>query len=771
MTRVSPDLLLSIGALTGLFVALPQAGTQTPGPPQPPALSAALNRMDHGPFVSWTIGTNPVVEKGIAIKVGPGGSGMMTFDTDLLRVAAAWTGGLTWYAQRDGLALWPTPGGPIHFGAAKGPGWTAGTTFADPRPLGLGPLPRSWGHYRGLHVHGNDVVLSYRVGATDVLERPGLATVGTHPVFLRTFKISGSADTLSLRVLEVSDGAVLESHGSWVQVRRFGLAEDRLVGFRGLPADASWHISNQHLVLQLPSRKTPLRFDVAIGPVLTGRGSALPAFGAALNTHLQSTAGVDDLETRRQPGPARWPALETQSIIGTSTGPFAVDTFTLPETHPFNSYIRPSGLDFLSDGRAVVSSVSGDVWLVSGISAQPGTLQWKRFATGLSQPLGVRVVDNRIYVTGRDQITRLHDLNGDNEADFYENFNNEVMAANNFHEFAMNLETDSRGNFYFTKGTAWPAIVDGVAVPHTPHNGVLFRLPPDGSRLEVIATGLRYPNGLAVGPGDLMAYADNQGNWVPTSVVHMLRPGGFYGFVPAAPSAEPPADFERPIVWTPHLVDNSPGSPLWIPENAWGPLGGRMLLTSYGKAMLSVVLTETVDGQVQGGFYPLPLTFEAGIMRGRFRPDGHLYVAGLTNWQSAGTKVGSLQRVRYTGGPLHLPTGLHVRTDGVELQFGSELDPATAVDPANYRVEQWNYRWIERYGSGLYRVSNPNRDGRDTVVVESVRLSADRRSVLLAISDLRPVMQMEINVKLKAVDGRDLTQTIYSTIHKVPGGN
>jgi hypothetical protein len=50
----------------------------------------------------------------------------------------------------------------------------------------------------------------------------------------------------------------------------------------------------------------------------------------------------------------------------------------------------------------------------------------------------------------------LHDLNKDGFADFYENFNNEIMASTNFHAFTLNLETDSQGNFYFATSTPWP---------------------------------------------------------------------------------------------------------------------------------------------------------------------------------------------------------------------------------------------------------------------------------------------------------------------------
>jgi glucose/arabinose dehydrogenase len=743
----------------------------------PPAPSAELNGMDHGPFISSSVATDPVTEKGIAVKVDAAVPAMLMFDTDLLRVSAAWTGGqLTWYAARDGLQQWPSPEGTIHFATAKGPGWSREGSFEDPRSLPLGPLPRDWAHYKGLYLNGDRVTFSYTVGRTDVLDQPGFATVSSaaganvvaQPVFLRTFAIGRTSEPLSLRVADAPDGAMLERKESYVQIRRIGIGENRLVGFRGLPASAEWRIAAGQLVLRLPAMSQPTQFVLAIGPRLTGGQANVPAFSEAFTEWLNTVVPPADPAALTQPGAPKWPALETQATMGTGDGALLVDTLTIPETNPFNSWIRLSGIDFLSDGRAVVSSISGDVWTVTGIGENLATLQWKRFATGLNQPLGVRVFNDRIYVTGRDQITILNDRNNDGEADFYENFNNEVMAANNFHEFTMNLETDSQGNFYFTKGTAWPAVTGGLAVPHTPHNGTLFKVSPDGSRLETVVTGLRHPNGLAIGAGDEMVVTDNQGNWIPTSVVQRIRPGAFYGFLPSAPPPEPPPDFEKPFFSTPHAVDNSPASPVFVSNPDWGPLAGKMLLTSYGKATLSVMLTETVDGQVQGGFYVLPLQFQSGLLRGRFHRDGHLYLAGLSNWQSAGPRKGSLHRVRYTGRPLHQPVDLHVRANGIELTFDTPLDPAAAVDPENYRLQRWNYRWLERYGSPQYLVDAPDQEGQGPVAVRSIRLSDDRRTVLLDVADLRPVHQMEIGFILRAADGTELRQTIYNTIHRVP---
>jgi hypothetical protein len=661
----------------------PGQGARAGGRGGVPAPSVEYNQMEHGPFVSTTLGTDPVTEKAIVVKVGTDTA--VAFDTDLLRVSTAWTGGfLNWYAARDGLQSWPTPVGTPVFSTRKAPGWSRTGVFVDPRSLPVGPLPNTWGHYKGLYLAGDQAVFSYTIGGTRVLESPGAVTLAERAAITRTFNIARTTDTLSLRILDLPDGALLEQQQGFVRIRRLGKTEHRFVGFRGLPSGAKTRATDGQLILDLPALQAGTKFEVSISPALTAR---VVPFQTALSGHVQQTGPIHDLSALRPAAAPRWPAIETQADIGTGGGPLLVDTLTIPETNPWKSWIRLSGMDFLDDGRAVVSSVTGDVWIVSGIGPALGTLSWKRFATGLNQPLGVKIVKNRIYVTGRDQITILNDRNDDGEADFYENFNNDFLAADNFHEFTMHLETDSKGNFYVTKGTAWPAISEDIAVPPTPHNGTLMRLPADGSRLEVVATGLRHPNGFAIGPKDQMAFSDNQGNWVPTSVLHMIRPGGVYGFVPTAQTPERPKEFDKPIVWLPHAFDNSPGSPVWVTSPQWGPLTGKMLLTSYGKATLSLVLTDGVDGQVQGAVMNLPLRFVSGQMRARFRPDGHLYLAGLSNWQSEGSKKGGFHRVRYTGKPIYLPVGFNVRAKAIELTFSEALDAKVAVDPQSYDIQ------------------------------------------------------------------------------------
>ena len=109
--------------------------------------------------------------------------------------------------------------------------------------------------------------------------------------------------------------------------------------------------------------------------------------------------------------------------------PYVVDTVTVPAENPFGSWIRVGGIDFFKDGRIAFSTWSGDVWVGKFADDKLSKISWHRYATGIFHGLGLKIVNEQIYVLGRDQITLLHDFNKDGEADFYENFNNDVLIT------------------------------------------------------------------------------------------------------------------------------------------------------------------------------------------------------------------------------------------------------------------------------------------------------------------------------------------------------
>ncbi len=705
--------------------------------------------MDYGPFLSSTVtrirsekdkDSDVLAFKAITIKVGKDAA--MCFDTELLRMAGGWTGGFlnladTHLTTSKG-SVPPHVQGSIKYATKMGPGWAKGDDFKDPRAGGRGPLPADWARYRGLYLNGDKTILSYTVGACSVLEMPGFLEAASATAFTRTFNLGPSAAPLKMIVYDDDTPGHVD------------------VGLAGAPGVASLKQAGRAtLHLEVPAHASPIRFMVILW--IGAKGD------------LTSVKQIPDLLALCKGGPARWPKpVETQGNLGKEEGPYAVDTLALPDPNPWNSWLRVTAHDFFPDGRIAISTWSGDVWILSGVDDTLGKLSWKRFATGLYEPLGLRIVDGIVHALGRDQLTRLVDLDGDGEADFYENVNNLGVTMASYHAFHYDLQTDRDGNFYY--------LVGGNHVePDVPFHGVLLKVPKDGSALEVVATGFRAPNGMAVGPNDEIVCGDNEGNWMPSSRLNLVHKGGFYGFVsdPTRTSAAHPApkhkEPEKPLCWIPKALDNSSGGQSWVTSEKWGPLQGHLLHTSYGSASLFHVLTQTVGDLTQGGVVPFPLKFTTGIMRARFSPaDGQLYVSGLRGWQTAGVRDGALQRVRYTGKPLRMLSGFKVVKGGLELSFTDPLDPAVAADAGNYAVQHWNYEWSEKYGSPDLSVADPKKKGRDSLDVKSAKVSADGKTVTLEIPGIRPVMQMGVKVRVAAADSSPISFDFYLTIHRVP---
>src|SRR5688500_3807779 len=106
-------------------------------------------------------------------------------------------------------------------------------------------------------------------------------------------------------------------------------------------------------------------------------------------------------------GDSHWPeVVKTTGTLGQGEGAYVVDQLTPPTENPWKRRVRFGGLDFFKDGkRAALSTWDGDIWIVSGIDEKLDNLVWKRFASGAYETLGLKIVNDVIYTSGRDQIT------------------------------------------------------------------------------------------------------------------------------------------------------------------------------------------------------------------------------------------------------------------------------------------------------------------------------------------------------------------------------
>lgn len=725
-----------------------KAGTTTAGPGR--RGTGKFAEMDHGVFATGTIDSlwgskGNFSNKGIAIRLDAAKMAHVCFDTEQMRMSGAWVGGgIGWPAGRDGIEGQPFADGTVLWGTKKGSlGFSKEGDWKDPRgKVPYGPLPREWAHWNGLYRHGDQAILSYSVGGADVLELPGFDA--KTDVFSRTFNVSKASAPLPMLVVEKEgatcsmDGgmAVLDSGESVIAVAGAALAA--AVG---------------RIEAKLPLGKSELF-------IWAGPKGDLPKFQAA----VQSQPAPQDLSTLTRGGPSHSVEVTTVGVVGKESGPFQVDVLTVPYDNPSKSYMRLTGMDFFSDGkRAAVCTMDGDVWIVSGINDTLEKLTWKRFASGLFQTLGLRIVNDTVYTLGRDQITKLVDLDNDGEADYYEDFNNDCGVTPAYHEFAHDLQTDSQGNFYYLKGSN----LGGAVVPY---HGSLIKVAKDGKSSEVWTTGFRAPNGMTVGPGDVIVTSDNQGNWTPTTPINWItRKGQFCGFLPCSHMTPAPKDRPDPLCWIPYNQDNSGGGQLFATSSKWGAFNGELFHLSYGKCVVFHVLREQVGEVIQGGVTKFPFKFLSGVMRGRFNPgDGQMYFVGMRGWQTDATRDGCFQRIRYTGKAINMPLTARVNSKGIDVTFTDPLDPETAGSADSYSAEWCNIRWTGDYGSPEFWVSQPNKKGREPLAVQSAALQPDGKTVSLRFEHLQPVHHLVIRYKIKGADGAAINQELDYTINKIP---
>ncbi|WP_397569818.1 DUF6797 domain-containing protein [Schlesneria sp. T3-172] len=733
-----------------------------------------FGQMDTGPFFSGSItGPGGTVYKGIVVRVGPEQTDAVLYDTELMRASAGWKGFIRFDAARFGIIVPPRIEGDVTFTNPLLAGVSRDGQFTNHRKENpYGPLPKTEAHYEGLYRHEQRVILKFTIGTKETSKAGSQA-----PTVLLESPWRESAEGISALSRTISIGpsdtpiSILAADGS-ARVRLIKSKENATLT-RG-PDGA-------HVLTVAPHA----------GQVLVKLLIGSPASDeVAFERLAASSSAAEDLAKLMTPGPTIWgEPLVTVGEVAKDTAPYVIDTITVPFENRFNALMFCGGHDFLPDGRAVVCTLHGDVWLVDGIDDKLEKITWRRFATGLFQPLGVKVIHRKkgtgksaspseIYVVGRDQITRLYDINNDGEADYYENFNNDAYVSLNGHEYVACLETDRAGNFYYVKGNCNSAI---------PHDGSLLRVSADGQKLDVYATGFRNPNGMSIGPQDEITVAPQEGEWTPASAVFDVHQGGFYGGMMSHHQATPPTDFERPFCWFPRLADNSCGSQVWVTSDRWGPLSNQLLHLSYGQCELRLLLreklvrtpeTQAVTGPagpyagplMNGGSTEFNLQFASGVHRGKFHEkDGQLYLTGLKGWVSSAVNDGCFQRVRYTGQGVDLLVGMKTYRNGISLTFSRELLRSDAEDIDNYDLEAWNYRWSAEYGSPDLKPSAPGQIGRDVVEPRSATLLPDGRTVFIEIPDLKPVDQIGISYLLRSTDKTTFEQTAYLTLNGLPG--
>jgi mono/diheme cytochrome c family protein len=714
--------------------------------------------------------SNNLTPRGLVLNLGQ--NCWACFDVDLLRVAAVWRGdALTPESMSqgsyhtaglkapEGQGKLPEPNGEVWLANGIYPGWQIGSSVSledpreptpDPREVGRGPLPPGTGRFRAMRLVADGVRLEYDAGGSLVRESVRAVPGNPDPMIERRIRCEPSAKPrwllagylkpelgIAVRLNEALPGAHVN-------------LESRDDGLKVVHVSASEH---------------PIEFALLIGrledidAIRGGRGNETHPEVRGPKSEVRTS---QSLLTSASTNLARWPqVLTTRGHSSSPAEAYVVENIGLPLNNPWRRNVRLADLAFFNDGRAAAVTFDGDVWLIDGLRDNLGAVRWRRFASGLHEPLSLVAREGEIVVFDRNGLWRLRDTDGNGEADVQELVSNAFTQTAETREFTTGMRLAPDGSFILSKGGQQSSTIGR-------HNGTVLRVPADGSPAEVLGYGLRMPF-IGVHPRTgLITASDQQGHYVPATPLHLIGGEQFYGFISLLlPKEQYPAPIAEPLTWIPHPVNPSGASQVWLTGARMGPLNDALIHLGYYRPEIFVVRMNDRGARAHAAVMSLTRDLAFPPLNGAVNPvDGQLYVIGFQIWGTEARQISGLARVRYTGQPFTMPREIVPMKQGVFLRFDVALDSATATNLANFSAERWNYRRTPAYGSPHFKLDGSK--GQEAMTPSSAYISADGRSVFVGLPDMRPVMQMRLGWTLGARDGAPASHNAYFTVTELP---
>lgn len=439
--------------------------------------------------------------------------------------------------------------------------------------------------------------------------------------------------------------------------------------------------------------------------------------------------------------------------------------FDLSQARPSHFQPEVGGMDFMSNGDLILCTLDpeGAVYRLSNMqNPDPEKIKVQKIASGLAEPLGLKVVDDQIYILQKQEITHLADTDSDGIIDEYRTLSDEWEVSPDFHEVGVGLEYKD-GFFYAALATSTEREI-GSAEPQLKDNGKVIQVNQKTGELKLIASGLSTPQGIGIGYNGELFVADNVGDWLSSSKINHIREGAWFG------NRSDESHLNRDRLPTPPLVclpqdeiGNSPSAPSYINI---GPYKGQMIHGDVIHGGLKRVFVEEIDGQLQGCVFRFTQGLEAGVNRLKWGPDGSLYIGGIGNPRNVvqpGKKWYGLQKLTYNGQTAFEMLAVRLLSNGVELEFTEPLNANDGWDPLAYEVRQWYYLPSENYGGA--------KINEQKLKVISATVSADRKKVFLELDNIEEahVVYVRLNDHFISSTGKSLwTTEAWYTVNKIP---
>ncbi len=691
------------------------------------------------------VGGNFVI-RGIVLPLPSGHA--LVFDQELMRVAGLWkmsapdkpvtamTMAQISYVnpRKKAGAEHPLPTGPLLLTTGMHPGVSSerDALFVDPRPSrsygdeGRGALPADLARFDGIELAGATAVLNYHIGGTAVKEWHESRDNAGEIQILRHLEIAPHAKPLHFALgAPGAENMRLAANSAAVTINELKGESIAAVAASAQPQRVSFAII----------------FNPGAPETTIGMTPTLPQKSGALRWPGTATA------------PAQLATLQQNGLI--------LDKIATPDENPWKRRVRVADLGFLTDDRAAVLGYDGDVWIVDGFADSAlAKLTWRRFASGLHEPLAIAVTNGGIIqVATKNGVVRLYDRDGDGEADWFENFNDQLIQSQTTRSFPLGMGIGPDGSTYISQGgiVTRSGLVSGGE--GTAHTGGILKISPDGRTSELFAAGAREPFVNVHPKTGVVTATDQQGNYIPSSVSYLVRQGDNFGFV-----QDNPVKLTPPLAWVPYDQDSSSTSEAWILGQGMGPWDGKLVHLSYGTGRMFVISPDLDAPVPQAAVIPLDLKTDLPLLHATMNLRGDaLYLVGFQIWGTRTTTNWALGRLRRGEAPVLTAIAARSLADGVILEFATPLDPAS-IAPEKVAVRAWNYKRSSAYGSGRYALDGA--PGTTPWGVAQTVLSTDKKSVFVHLPKLPAVAQLEVRHDFKLVDGTAARGVAYFTIHQ-----
>jgi hypothetical protein len=450
--------------------------------------------------------------------------------------------------------------------------------------------------------------------------------------------------------------------------------------------------------------------------------------------------------------------------------------YTLTDLRPDGFEPQVSAMDWTADGRLVIATwggslnTLGEVYILDGVTGQtdPSKVTYKKIASGLREPMGLKVVDGMIYVSQKHELTELRDTNGDDVIDAQRTVATWPFGEN-FHEFAFGMLYRD-GNFYLNLSVA--INYGGATTDPQPANnrGTSIVVNRRTGKVTYVAGGLRTPHGIGWGPKGEVFVTDNQGGWLPASKLVHVKQNRFFNHYtnPDGPFDANPVT--KPVLWLPqNEIANSPSTPVTVKS---GPFAGQLVIADVTYGGLQRAYLEKVNGEYQGAVFRHTQGLESGLTETTIGPDGAFYVAGLGaggNWGQEGKLSYGLQKLTPNGTNTFDMKSMSATRDGFKITYTQPLSADTVAKIAEnaaeaYQVQQWRYAATEQYGG-------PKVD-EETLTVTGAQVSRDRKTVTVQVAGLKGdrVVHLRSPRPFAAESGEELWSTeAWYTLNAIPG--